>query len=363
MPAPLALLLFLQAAPTPRSGVSVEVAPVTPWIEQDPSVAGSPQYLNFDLILINGAATARTLAAITLSATDPSGTPVLQRYCDGSGLSPCIATIPGREIAPGARAIVYNPFHTLPGDITLGTLTYELRYADSAGALVDTVRATIHPARPHPVPLRLPLAGRVLVFDGHDALSHHRRWDLSHPVIRAVGFTGNSGRYAYDLSLVDPQGRMFRGDGKANTDWYSWEQPVRAPAAGVVVASANDEPDWEIGRTSLPDSVIFARPIALYGNYLVIDHGNGAFSLIAHLRQGSIPLRVGDRVSAGQQVGKVGYSGSVFTIHTHYQLQGGAHYSAEGIPSYFTGVVRVGAPRGATRGPIRIDSGDIVESR
>lgn len=363
MPAPLALLLFFQA-PAPRPAVTVAVAPDHPRIEQDPSLPNGPQYLNFDLVIANGTTGARTLSAIHLTATDRAGATLWQRYCDGSGLSPCIATIPGREIAAGRSGIIYNPFHTLPGDLALEDLTYELRYADSAGTLVDTVRTTVHPERPRGLPaLLLPLTGRVLVFDGHDALSHHRRWDLSHPVIRAVGFTGNSGRYAYDLSVVDGEGKMFRGEGKENRDWYSWEQPVRAPAAGTVVALANEEPDWEIGRTSLPDSVIFARPIALYGNYVVIDHGHGAFSLIAHLRQGSIPLHVGDRVTAGQQLGKVGYSGSVFTIHTHYQLQDGPRYSAEGLPSYFTGVTRVGAARRGTRGAIRIDSGDLVESR
>src|SRR6478736_4279894 len=363
MPAPLALLLLLQA-PSPRPGIVVAVAPARVWIEQDPSLPNAPQYLNFDLIITNSAAGPRTLSAIRLTATDRSGLSAWQRYCDGSGLSPCIATVPGREIAAGKSGIIYNPFHTLPGDLALGALTYELLYADSSGTVIDTVRTTVHPERPRDLPpLILPLTGRILVFDGHDALSHHRRWDLSHPVIRAVGFTGNSGRYAYDLSIVDSAGKMFRGEGKENADWYSWERPVRAPAAGNVVAFASDEPDWAVGRTSLPDSVIFARPIALYGNYVVIDHGHGVFSMVAHLRQGSVPLHVGDRVVAGQVIGKVGYSGSVFTIHTHYQLQDGPRYSAEGLPSYFTGVKRVGTTAAAGRTAIHIDSGDLVESR
>ena len=342
--------------------LAVRPVPATPWIEQDPAARGAPQFLNFDLVVTNGGAEARTLVEVRMSAYDSARQLVQRRFCDRSGFSPCIATLPEREVAPGGSAIIYNPFHTLPGDLALAELRYELVYADSAGAMVDTLRATVHPARPRTLPrLTLPVAGRVLVFDGHDALAHHRRWNLAHPVVRAVGFTGNSGRYAYDLSLVDAAGRMFRGDGARNSDWYSWEAPVRAPAAGTVVAVANDEPDWEIGRTALPDSMIFARPVSLYGNYVVIDHGGGAFSLVAHLRQGSVRVKVGERVRSGQSIAKVGYSGSVYTIHTHYQLQAGPAYAAEGLPSYFTGVRRVGTA-GAPRGPVRLDSGDIVES-
>lgn len=355
------VLLSLQT-PAP-AGVTVTTAPTTPWIEEDPSLAGSPQYLNFDLLVTGHPTAPRTLERVAVRAFDAAGHLVHQRFCDGSGISPCIATLPDRAVAPGGRAIVYNPFPSFPAGIQLAELRYELVYSDSAGADVDTARVSVRPARPRRTPaLLLPLSGRVLVFDGHDALSHHRRWNLAHPVIRAVGFTGNSGRYAYDLSLVDSAGRMFRGAGEHNTDWYSWEAPVRAPAAGVVVAVANDEPDWEVGRTSLPDSVIFARPIALYGNYVVIDHGDGSFSLLAHMRRGSVRVRAGDRLAAGRPVGKVGYSGSVYTIHTHYQLQSGPAYSAEGLPSYFIQARRLGAPA-PQHAPVRIDSGDLVEAR
>ena len=55
---------------------------------------------------------------------------------------------------------------------------------------------------------------------------------------------------------------------------------------------------------------------------------------------------------------RIGFSGSVKTIHLHYQLQSGPAYADEGVPSYFTGVRRVGASHAT-----RIDTGDIVEAR
>lgn len=296
---------------------------------------------------------------VEVAVHDAADRLVHTRFCDGSGLSPCIATLPDRRVPAGGRAILYNPFPAFPAGLPLAALTYTLVFTDSAGIPVDTSRITVRPRSSSGVaPLRLPLSGRVLVYDGHDLLSHHRRWNLAHPVIRAVGFTGSSGRYAYDLSHVDSAGRMFRGTGDRNADWVSWNAPVRAPRAGRVVALANDQRDGEVGRSSLPDSVIFARPIALYGNYVVLDHGDGTFSMLAHLREGSVEARVGDRVEAGAPLARIGFSGSVKTIHLHYQLQSGPAYADEGVPSYFTGVRRVGASHAT-----RIDTGDIVEAR
>ena len=108
--------------------------------------------------------------------------------------------------------------------------------------------------------------------------------------------------------------------------------------------------------------MVLARPVALYGNYVVIDHGNGEFSLLAHMRSGSVTVRKGDGVRQGQPVGRVGFSGSVYTIHTHYQLQRGPEYDADGVPSTFGHLTRVGGT-GGQGGRMRIDSGDVVESR
>jgi hypothetical protein len=359
----LALLLQLAPPPVPAAprltGLTVRLAPDTALVERDPLTGVG--YANFDLLITSAPAVEpRELVSIVMTAHDPAGALVLRRFCDTSGLSPCIRTVPDRSLSPGATGIVYNPFHELPARVPLRELRYVLAFADTAGTVVDSVTATV-PLREYATrtELVLPLRGRILVFDGHDFYAHHRRWNLAHPVVGKL-FRHNSGRYAYDFSIVDSAGLMYRGDGARNEDWYSWNAPVLAPGAGTVVTAESGEPDWEVGRTSLPDSIVLARPVALFGNHVVIDHGNGEFSLLAHLRRGSVVVRPGDRVHQGQPVGRVGFSGSVYTIHTHYQLQRGPEYDAEGIPSTFNRVSRVGA-RGSRGGRLRVDSGDVVE--
>ena len=54
------------------------------------------------------------------------------------------------------------------------------------------------------------------------------------------------------------------------------------------------------------------------GNYIVIDHGNGVFSHYLHLIKDSYTVRVGYKVSQGQQIGQVGSSGSSTGAHLHF---------------------------------------------
>lgn len=58
-----------------------------------------------------------------------------------------------------------------------------------------------------------------------------------------------------------------------------------------------------------------------YGNYCVIDHGNGVTTLYAHAR--SISVSVGDTVSAGQSIGVVGSTGTSTGAHLHFEVRVG----------------------------------------
>ncbi|MBY0519391.1 MAG: M23 family metallopeptidase, partial [Sphingomonas sp.] len=51
-----------------------------------------------------------------------------------------------------------------------------------------------------------------------------------------------------------------------------------------------------------PGRIVFARPFRGYGVVVIIDHGGGWTSLIAHL--GSASVQVGERVAQGAPIGQ-----------------------------------------------------------
>ena len=58
-----------------------------------------------------------------------------------------------------------------------------------------------------------------------------------------------------------------------------------------------------------------------YGNYIIIAHDNGLYTLYAHGQQGSIAVSPGQRVKQGQQIMRVGNTGNSFGSHLHFEVR------------------------------------------
>ena len=78
-------------------------------------------------------------------------------------------------------------------------------------------------------------------------------------------------------------------------------QPVYAVADGIVVTAK-----------ALTTS---------YGNYIIIMHDNGLYTLYAHGQAGSIMVSQYQRVKQGQQIMKVGNTGNSFGAHLHFEVR------------------------------------------
>jgi murein DD-endopeptidase MepM/ murein hydrolase activator NlpD len=65
--------------------------------------------------------------------------------------------------------------------------------------------------------------------------------------------------------------------------------------------------------------IVVARDLYFSGNTVIIDHGQGLFSMIAHLSV--IAVHGGDRVAAGDLLGNVGATGRVTGPHLHWAVR------------------------------------------
>lgn len=163
-------------------------------------------------------------------------------------------------------------------------------------------------------PLTLPFAGTWRVAWGGRSLSEN-----------AHAFTVDQ-RFAYDFVIVK-DGSTHEDNGARNEHYYAFGQPIQAPAAGKVAAVSDGLDD------NLPGQMNGDKPL---GNYVVLDHGNGELSVLAHLKKGSVAVEVGDEVAAGRLLGLCGNSGNSSEPHLHYHLQNSAiPGQGEGLPAPF----------------------------
>ncbi|MBQ3498972.1 MAG: peptidoglycan DD-metalloendopeptidase family protein [Clostridia bacterium] len=68
-------------------------------------------------------------------------------------------------------------------------------------------------------------------------------------------------------------------------------------------------------------TVIYAQKHKAYGNFVIIDHGNGVSSCYAHMQDGSMTVSVGSKVLQGQPIGKVGSTGYSTGPHLHFEIR------------------------------------------
>lgn len=344
-------------APKPAAvlAVSADVSPGTPLIE----TRTFGQALNFDLRLHNTGNVPLTLRAIQMTVRNRAGEVVQVSEINDNGPFPGIEAVTQRTVPAGESVSVFNPLYALDREVEAAALDYHLSFVTEDGAEIATDLHVAPEAYATKTPLRLPLNGRVLVWDGHDFYAHHRRLSLDAPPASVFGLKGNANRYSYDFVLADAAGKRFRTDGKAFEDHFSFGVPVLAPGDGVVVAAVDDQKDG--GEMS--EAMLKANLMSLFGNHVVIDHGNGEFSRMGHLKAGSVAVKVGQRVKAGEVVGAVGSSGSSLFPHLHYELARGADMATEGLPSTFRNLDRVLGSKRVKMDGVSPDSGEIIADR
>lgn len=137
-----------------------------------------------------------------------------------------------------------------------------------------------------PVVLRTPFEGTWTVVSGGPDPRHNHH-------------AGRTDQYfGYDFTRVG-------GD--------SFDRPIVAPVAGMIAHVESRQPDAPAAEPSRNAK----RPL---GNYVSIQTPRG-YVILAHLKQGSIVVRVGDTVASGHPLGQSGNSGTTKSAHVHIHAQ------------------------------------------
>lgn len=58
-----------------------------------------------------------------------------------------------------------------------------------------------------------------------------------------------------------------------------------------------------------------------YGNYVKIKHPDGYYTLYAHLKYGSVKIKIGDKVKEKQVIGYMGATGTAYGGHLHFEVR------------------------------------------
>ena len=155
-----------------------------------------------------------------------------------------------------------------------------------------------------------------------------------------------------------------------NQAYPAFGAPLHA-VADATVAHAEDGQRDHLSRSSLVGVLYFwliegacraiGGPRRVVGNHIVLDLGEGTYALYAHVQRGSLGVRAGDRVVAGQVLGRCGNSGNSTQPHVHFQLMDGPDLdTARGVPFRWRGV---GVPSGGEVFTAGEDAGASAPSR
>lgn len=171
----------------------------------------------------------------------------------------------------------------------------------------------------------------ILPFKGSWIVGNGGRDPKINNHLRADGTGPKNQMFAIDFV------KEHKGEGKNLPDYIAFGQEVIAPAEGIICQVIDGSIDNEIEQRD---------QFVIIGNAIVIDHHNGEYSVLCHFKQGSIRVKVGEKIRSGQTLGLCGNTGNSSEPHIHYHLQNHPLISqAEGLPIQFSRILVNNEPR------------------
>jgi murein DD-endopeptidase len=254
---------------------------------------------------------------------------------------PADSAAKARLIGEGHTAVIFFDVTLAPGVHAPAALHHRFTFSfagDHGAAVERTVDAPFVAAVQSTIVLRAPLRGASWVafnaFSNGSSPDHRRAFNAVDGRIR------NAQRFAIDWMRLGPDGRLFHSDAKSNTNFFGYSAEVLAVANGRVSDVKDGIPDNNGANEKSSRAITLDN---IVGNYVTLDLGNGHFALYAHLQPGSLKVKLGDTVKAGQVLALLGNSGNSDAPHLHFQLMdANSSIGSEGIPYEVETFVQLG---------------------
>ncbi|GAA3949959.1 M23 family metallopeptidase [Microbacterium soli] len=171
---------------------------------------------------------------------------------------------------------------------------------------------------------------------GNDDPYHYTKfWDAAVEVVEGLSgvTTGLNGGGSCGLvpGEVNKDGWAAPAQGPI-TSRFGPREPVMTPEGpsssfhrGTDLAPGCDEPIWAAQSGTVTATGFGTR----YGSNgtIIIDHGGGVETVYLHMFDSGILVKPGDKVTGGQQIGKVGNSGQSHGCHLHFET----HVNGEAV--------------------------------
>jgi hypothetical protein len=261
-----------------------------------------------------------------------------------------------RTIEGGGAALVFLMLDL--GKATApATIEHTLRILDDKGDAHEVFLAPLAVSSERPIVVGAPLRGQWIagdsVSEGPDAA--HRR-----AVMILGGRPYLAQRFAIDWVQVRTIGGMtttWNGPEDKNESYFCYDQPIYSVADGKVVTASDGAPE------NTPHSQTYAILLDFNnaaGNYVVVEIAPRRYVLYAHMRPGTVTVKAGDSVLAGQILGHVGNTGRSDEPHLHMHVDDEPSLlGGNGLPYEFAAGEESGPVEANVSSPIAISFGPI----
>ena len=242
-------------------------------------------------------------------------------------------------IGPGQRSVVYFWFGvppTLPRTVTHGVT---VSFGDSPARRRLEVRSrAVDVSEDRPVPIAPPLAAGpwVAIYDPLLMGGHRTTF------ITVDGAARIPARFAIDWIRAPATAGGTAGTPNSEPDRNGFGAHVLAVADAGVAAARDGLPDLPPGVSRPAQSPPLDEES---GNYVILEIAARRYVVYEHLRQGSVRVRVGQRIRRGEPIAELGSSGSTsIGPHLHFHVADARDtLAAEGMPFALTRFTLLGA--------------------